>query len=145
MQALAHFCNVPNNRSFALLSIRVTHHDSFGLSGIVWRDIFTHSHDRRSQVSAFQTAKSRGELPTHNPHIMKEPERSCFVESVLPGAEKSLQNIRPRHEQKPEWCGDIESVQRWYCVTNTTGQIFVSPACERFVNAGVSSFLQCPQ
>ncbi len=54
--------------------------------------------------------KNRGELATLNPHIMKEPERSCLVERVLPRAEKSLQNITG-HEQKPEWCGDIESIQ----------------------------------
>ncbi len=54
--------------------------------------------------------KKRGELPILNLHIMKEPGRSCLVERVSRGAEKSLQNIAG-HEQKPEWCGDIESVQ----------------------------------
>ena len=74
--------------------------------------------------------KKRGELPILNLHIMKEPGRSCLVERVLPGAETSLQNIA-RHEQEPEWLGDPEPVQRWYCVPNTTGPVCVSSECER--------------
>ena len=108
-----------NNRSCAILSIRVTHHNSLGLSGIVWQDIVTRSHDHRRQICAFQVArlccqnfqKNRGELPSLNPHIMDEPGRSGLVENVLSGAEKSLHNIAG-HEQKPEWLGDIEPVQR---------------------------------
>ncbi len=81
-------------------------------------------------VHVLEFSKNCDELPALNPHIMKEPGRSCLVESVLSGAEKFLQNISG-HEQKPEWLGDTEPVQLGYCVTNTTGRIFVSPECER--------------
>ncbi len=55
--------------------------------------------------------KKRGELPTLNLQIMKEPGRSYLVESSLPGAERFLHHVAG-HEQEPEWVGDIELEQR---------------------------------